>query len=34
MSDLPYRNPDLPVADRVEDLLGRLSLEEKAGQVT
>src|SRR5215203_6364646 len=27
----PYEDPRLPVADRVEDLLGRLSLEEKAG---
>ncbi|MDR7159053.1 glycoside hydrolase family 3 N-terminal domain-containing protein [Arthrobacter sp. BE255] len=27
----PYENPVLPVAERVEDLLGRLSLEEKAG---
>jgi beta-glucosidase len=27
----PYEDPRLPVADRVEDLLGRLSLEEKVG---
>ncbi|MFD9700152.1 glycoside hydrolase family 3 protein [Lentzea sp. NPDC059081] len=27
----PYEDPRLPVAERVEDLLGRLSLEEKAG---
>jgi beta-glucosidase len=27
----PYENPGLPSAERVEDLLGRLSLEEKAG---
>ncbi|HEX7306512.1 glycoside hydrolase family 3 protein [Lentzea sp.] len=27
----PYEDPRVPVADRVEDLLGRLSLEEKAG---
>ena len=27
----PYENPGLPVRERVEDLLGRLSLEEKAG---
>lgn len=27
----PYENPGLPVAERAEDLLGRLSLEEKAG---
>ncbi|MEZ5090926.1 MAG: hypothetical protein R2719_15215 [Micropruina sp.] len=34
MADLPFRNPGLTVEERVEDLLGRLSLEEKAGQVT
>ena len=34
MTDLPYQDSSLPVADRVEDLLSRLSLEEKAGQVT
>ena len=28
-ADLPFRNPDLPLADRVEDLLGRLTLPEK-----
>jgi beta-glucosidase len=28
----PYLNPDLPVAERVEDLLGRMTLEEKATQ--
>lgn len=27
----PFEDPRLPVAERVEDLLGRLSLEEKAG---
>jgi len=27
----PFEDPRLPVADRVEDLLGRMSLEEKAG---
>ncbi|MDQ0675186.1 beta-glucosidase [Pseudarthrobacter siccitolerans] len=27
----PYENPALPASERVEDLLGRLSLEEKAG---
>lgn len=31
--EYPFRNPDLPVEDRVEDLLGRLSLEEKVGQM-
>jgi beta-glucosidase len=29
-----YRNPDLPVAWRVADLLGRMTLEEKVGQMT
>ncbi|MGW0662122.1 glycoside hydrolase family 3 protein [Streptodolium elevatio] len=27
----PYEDPSLPVAERVEDLLGRMTLEEKAG---
>jgi beta-glucosidase len=31
---LPYRDPDLPVAARVADLLGRMSLDEKIGQMT
>lgn len=30
----PYRDPLLPVADRVEDLLARMSLAEKIGQMT
>ncbi len=30
----PYLNPDLPVEERVEDLLARMSLEEKIGQMT
>lgn len=30
---LPFRDPSLPVADRVHDLIGRLTLEEKAGQL-
>ena len=30
---LPYRNPDLPVEARVNDLLQRMSLEEKAAQM-
>ena len=29
----PYRNPDLPVAERVRDLLGRMTLEEKFWQL-
>ena len=30
---LPYLNPDLPVDQRVDDLVGRMTLEEKASQV-
>jgi beta-glucosidase len=30
----PYRNPNLPVEDRVNDLLSRMTLDEKIGQVT
>ncbi|MFC4553685.1 glycoside hydrolase family 3 N-terminal domain-containing protein [Georgenia faecalis] len=29
----PYRDPTLPVADRVQDLLARMSVEEKVGQM-
>ncbi len=29
----PYRDPNLPVTERVEDLLGRMTVEEKAGQL-
>ncbi len=29
----PYRNPDLPIETRIDDLLGRMSLEEKARQL-
>jgi len=29
----PYRNPDLPVAKRLKDLLSRMTLEEKAAQM-
>jgi beta-glucosidase len=32
-SDAPYKNAALPVQKRVEDLLSRMSLEEKAGQM-
>jgi beta-glucosidase len=28
-AELPFRNPDLPVEQRIDDLLGRLTLEEK-----
>ncbi|MFI1934771.1 glycoside hydrolase family 3 N-terminal domain-containing protein [Streptomyces sp. NPDC020330] len=31
---LPYQNPELPVRQRVADLLGRMSPAEKAGQMT
>jgi len=31
---LPYRNAELPLEDRVSDLLNRLTLAEKAGQLT
>ena len=30
---LPYKNPKLPIAERVEDLLHRMTLEEKVGQI-
>ena len=30
---LPYRDPSLPVADRAADLLARMSIEEKLGQL-
>lgn len=29
LDDMPFRNPDLPVEQRVDDLLGRLTLDEK-----
>ena len=33
MNDLPkYKNPDLPIKERVEDLLSRMTVEEKAAQ--
>ena len=32
-SDLPFRDPDLPVAKRVEDLIGRFTVEEKISQL-
>ncbi len=30
----PYENPKLPVSKRVDDLLSRMTLEEKVGQMT
>ena len=32
-SDFPYKNPKLSVEQRVSDLLGRMTLEEKVGQL-
>ena len=31
--NLPYRNPDLPTEERIAALLGRMTLEEKVGQM-
>src|SRR2546423_7921113 len=31
---LPYQNPDLPISARVDDLLSRMTLAEKIGQMT
>lgn len=31
---LPYLNPDLPIEERVADLLDRMTIEEKVGQMT
>ncbi len=30
----PYKNPEVPIEDRVEDLVGRMTLAEKIGQMT
>ena len=32
-TDLPYKNPNLPTEERITDLLGRMTLEEKVGQM-
>ncbi len=32
-SSAPYRDPTLPIAERVADLLGRMTLDEKVGQL-
>ena len=31
--NLPYKNPELPTEERIADLLGRMTLEEKVGQM-
>ncbi|WP_449349151.1 hypothetical protein [Streptomyces shaanxiensis] len=31
---LPYQDPTLPVPQRVDDLLGRMTLDDKLGQMT
>ncbi len=33
METLPYKNPDLPAGERIADLLSRMTLEEKVGQM-
>ena len=33
VADLPFMNPDLPVEQRVDDLVGRMTLDEKIGQM-
>jgi hypothetical protein len=33
-SHLPYRNPNLPIDQRVADLLGRMTLHEKLAQMS
>ncbi|HXD79462.1 MAG TPA: glycoside hydrolase family 3 C-terminal domain-containing protein [Puia sp.] len=33
LANLPFRNPDLPVQQRVRDLVSRMTLEEKIGQM-
>ncbi len=34
MTSLPYQNPSLPTTERITDLLGRMTLAEKIGQMT
>lgn len=34
MSPLPYRDSELPIEDRIADLMARMTVEEKAGQLT
>ena len=34
LSDAPYKNPTLPVEQRVQDLLGRMTLEEKVAMLS
>ena len=33
IENLPYKNPDLPDTERIADLLSRMTLEEKVGQM-
>lgn len=33
IANLPYKNPELPTEERIADLLGRMTLEEKVGQM-
>lgn len=34
MSKYPYQNPELPISERVNDLMGRMTLEQKTQQLT
>ncbi|HYT23479.1 MAG TPA: hypothetical protein VEW05_24975, partial [Candidatus Polarisedimenticolia bacterium] len=33
LANAPFRNPSLPIAERVDDLVSRMTLEEKVGQM-
>ncbi|MGA2484024.1 MAG: hypothetical protein ABSF92_13000, partial [Candidatus Acidiferrales bacterium] len=33
LADAPFRNPSLPIAERVDDLVSRMTLEEKVSQM-